>query len=242
SLIAFCIVVQNDDVNVYDYRSDYWRTVPVSNDIAVKHGWRNTKLLKAYSQGHGNLTASVSYPGGADDKKEIITVAQEVMVCDQVKFTLGNEGVVILLPWAPGVLQDAKLKAVGGCAKAVSDYKWLSSDISTVSVSASGTIQAKKPGKATIKVISVYDSLNYDEVLVEVSIPSSMVMLHNFPVETVVGSHLQAAVTMKTSNGAFFYRCDAFNSLIKWKAGSESFVVVNASQESSYLETVPNSQ
>jgi nuclear pore complex protein Nup210 len=42
--------------------------------------------------------------------------------------------------------------------------------------------------------------------------------------------------------GAFFYRCDAFNSLIKWKAGSESFLVVNASQESSYLETVPNSQ
>ncbi|XP_045812556.1 nuclear pore complex protein GP210 isoform X2 [Trifolium pratense] len=235
-------ITENDDVNVYDYRSDCWRTVPVSNDIAFKHGWRNTKLLKAYSQGHGNLTASVSYPGGADDKKEIITVAQEVMVCDQVKFTLGNEGGVILLPWAPGVHQDAKLKAVGGCAKAVSDYKWLSSDISTVSVSASGTIQAKKPGKATIKVISVYDSLNYDEVLVEVSIPSSMVMLHNFHVETVIGSRLQAAVTMKTSNGAFFYRCDAFNSLIKWKAGSESFVVVNASQESSYLETLPNSQ
>jgi nuclear pore complex protein Nup210 len=107
-------VLQNDDVNVYDYRSDYWRTVSVSNDIAVKHGWRNTKLLKAYSQGIGNLTASVSYPGGADDRKEVITVVQEVMVCDQVKFTLGNESGVILLPWAPGVHQDAKLKAVGG--------------------------------------------------------------------------------------------------------------------------------
>ena len=42
--------------------------------------------------------------------------------------------------------------------------------------------------------------------------------------------------------GAFFYRCDAFNSLIKWKAGSESFVIVDVSQESSYLETVPSSQ
>ncbi|KAL6532745.1 hypothetical protein OROGR_013705 [Orobanche gracilis] len=234
--------MRNDDVNVYDCRSIYWRTVPVSNDIAIKHSWRNIKLLKAYSQGLGNLTASVSYPGGADDKKEVFTVVQEVMVCDQVKFTLGNENGIILLPWTPGVHQDAKLKAVGGCAKAVSDYKWLSSDISTVSVSASGTIHAKKPGKATIKVVSVYDSLNYDEVLVEVSIPSSMVMLHNFPVETVVGSHLRAAVTMKTENGAFFYRCDAFNSLINWKAGSESFVIVNASQELSYLETVPNSQ
>lgn len=28
-----------------------------------------------------------------------------------------------------------------------------------------------------------------------------MVMLHNFPLETVVGSHLQAAVTMKAANG-----------------------------------------
>ncbi|RDX93240.1 Nuclear pore complex protein GP210, partial [Mucuna pruriens] len=80
------------------------------------------------------------------------------------------------------------------------------------------------------------------EVLVEVSVPSSMVMLHNFPVETVVGSHLVAAVTMKAANGAIFYRCDAFNSLIKWKAGSESFVIVNATQELSYLETVQNTQ
>ena len=37
--------------------------------------------------------------------------------------------------------------------------------------------------------------------------------------------------------GAFFYRCSAFNSLIKWKAGSESFVIVNSTQELSYLET-----
>jgi nuclear pore complex protein Nup210 len=38
-------------------------------------------------------------------------------------------------------------------------------------------------------------------VVIEVSIPSSMAILHSFPVETVVGSHLQAAVTMKASNG-----------------------------------------
>ncbi|KAI5404961.1 hypothetical protein KIW84_051933 [Lathyrus oleraceus] len=119
------------------------------NDIALKHGWRNTKILKAYSPGLGNLAASVNYLGGANDKKETITVVQEIM--------------------------DAEIKVVGGCAKATSDFKWSSSDISTASVSAS---------------------------------------------ETVVGSHLQAAVTMKTTNGAFFYRCDAFNSWIKWKAGT----------------------
>jgi hypothetical protein len=42
-------------------------------------------------------------------------------------------------------------------------------------------------------------------VVIEVSIPSSMVMLHSFPVETVVGSHLEAAVTMKASSGNAIY-------------------------------------
>lgn len=37
--------------------------------------------------------------------------------------------------------------------------------MSIVSVSASGVVQAKKPGKATIKVLSVFDSCNYDEVM-----------------------------------------------------------------------------
>lgn len=37
--------------------------------------------------------------------------------------------------------------------------------MSTVSVSASGVVQAKKPGKATIRVLSVFDSFNYDEVI-----------------------------------------------------------------------------
>ncbi|RYR07176.1 hypothetical protein Ahy_B05g074493 isoform E [Arachis hypogaea] len=234
-------ITENDDIKVYDDHK-YFKTFLVSNDIAVKHGWRNSKILKAYSPGLGKFTASLTYPAGADNKKEIITVVQEIMVCDQVMFTLENENRTILLPWAPGVYQDVELKAIGGCAKAVSDYKWLSSDTSTVSVSAFGIVQAKKPGKATIKVFSIYDSLNYDEVLVEVSIPSSMVVLHNFPVETVVGSHLQAAVTMKAANGAFFYRCNVFNSLIKWKAGSESFVIVNSTRDLSYLETATNTQ
>lgn len=36
---------------------------------------------------------------------------------------------------------------------------------------------------------------------IEVAVPSSMVMLPYFPVETVVGSHLQASLAMKASNG-----------------------------------------
>ncbi|KAI5401448.1 hypothetical protein KIW84_066060 [Lathyrus oleraceus] len=35
---------------------------------------------------------------------------------------------------------DVEIKAVGGCAKATSDLKWSSSDISTASVSASKTV------------------------------------------------------------------------------------------------------
>lgn len=39
------------------------------------------------------------------------------------------------------------------------------------------------------------------QVIVEVSTPATMVMLPNFPVETVVGSYLKAAVTLKVSTG-----------------------------------------
>lgn len=52
-----------------------------------------------------------------------------------------------------------------GCAKTSSDYKWFSSDMATVSIAASGVVQAKKPGKATVKVVSIFDSFNYDEVI-----------------------------------------------------------------------------
>ncbi|KAL4333569.1 hypothetical protein GQ457_07G002330 [Hibiscus cannabinus] len=50
-----------------------------------------------------------------------------------------------------------------GCAKASSDYKWFSSDTTVVSVTTYGVVQAKRPGKATVKVVSSFDSFNYDE-------------------------------------------------------------------------------
>uniref|UniRef100_A0A5B7BTW7 BIG2 domain-containing protein n=1 Tax=Davidia involucrata TaxID=16924 RepID=A0A5B7BTW7_DAVIN len=230
---------ESDDVILHDNQSKYWNTFRVSDSIAVKHRWWNSRILKATSCGLGKLTATLSYSSGHHEAKEVLKVVQEVMVCNQVMFSMDKRTDVsrsILLPWAPAVYQEVELKATGGCAKALSDYKWFSSDMATVSVSASGVVQAKKPGKATIKVVSIFDPLNYDEVVVEVSIPSSIVMLPNFPVETVVGSHLQAAVTMKASNGAYFYRCDAFSSSIRWKAGSESFAIVNATVESFVLD------
>lgn len=87
-----------------------------------------------------------------------------------------------------------KLKAIGGCAKSSSGYKWFSLDMATVSVSASSVIKAKKSGKAAVKVVSIFYPFNYDEVVVEVVLPSSMVILQNIPIETIV---LQATVTMK---------------------------------------------
>ncbi|CAB4305668.1 unnamed protein product [Prunus armeniaca] len=235
-------ITESDDIKLSNNQSDYWRLFPVSDDIAIKHGWQNSIILKATSQGQDKLTASLTYFSGLNETKEVLKVAQEVMVCDQVKFSLDKSDAspTIFLPWAPAIYQEVELQATGGCAKASSDYNGFSSDMGIVSVSASGVAQAKKPGKATIKVLSIFDSFNYDEVVVEVSVPASMVMLRNFPVETVVGQHLQAAVTMKASNGAYFYRCDAFSSFIKWKAGSESFLIVNTTGESPALDSLGN--
>ena len=40
--------------------------------------------------------------------------------------------------------------------------------------------------------------------------------------------------------GAYFYKCDAFSSFIKWKAGSESFIIVNATGEKPVLDMLEN--
>ncbi|XVF14043.1 hypothetical protein REPUB_Repub09cG0022600 [Reevesia pubescens] len=236
-------ITENDEIEFYDNQYGYWKIIPVLEPIASRYSWRSARLLNATSEGLGKLTASLVYYNGHHDTKEVLKVAQEVIVCDQVRFSLENvsgKSQIIRLPWAPAIFQEMELKATGGCAKASSDYKWFSSDVTVISVTAYGVVQAKKPGKATVKVVSSFDSFNYDEVVVEVSIPSSMVLLQNFPVETVVGSHLPAAVTMKASNGAYFSRCDAFHSFIKWKAGSESFIVANATGEAPVIEKQEN--
>lgn len=51
-----------------------------------------------------------------------------------------------------------------GCGNSLEDYKWFSSNVAVVSVSTFGSIQAKRPGQAIIRVVSVFDSANYDEV------------------------------------------------------------------------------
>ncbi|KAI6671315.1 hypothetical protein NL676_006200 [Syzygium grande] len=234
-------ITESDDLNLYDHHSENWEISLVSDDIMVERGWRNSRILKAATPGLGKLTASLAYSGGSPGSKEVLKIVQEVMVCDKVKIILDKRSATsdgIMLPWGPAIYQEAQLKAVGGCAKVATDFKWFSSDTAILSVSTSGVVQAKKPGKSTIKVLSVYDSFNYDEVIVEVSTPATMVMLPNFPVETVVGSYLKAAVTLKVSTGSHFYKCDAFDSFIKWKAVSESFIIVNETGETTKVQNI----
>ncbi|KAL9154800.1 hypothetical protein ABFS82_10G140800 [Erythranthe guttata] len=222
-------ITANDEivVDLAHWGQFFCNILPVSVRVANKNKYR---LLIAYSSGSEKLIATLAYRTGHGIKKEVLKVSQEFTVCNQIEFVkerAGNCFNRILLPWVPGVYQEFQLKANGGCAVFSSHYKWLSLDAAVVSVSASGIVRARKPGNATIRVMSIFDPLNYDEMVVEVSVPSSLVILPIFPVEVPVGSHLQASVTLRASSGAYFHACDAFGSYIRWKTESESFVIVN---------------
>ncbi|CAN4080170.1 unnamed protein product [Withania somnifera] len=212
---------------LHDDPSEIWSIIPSSNRGGEKG---ISRILKTLSYGLGKLTASLTYSSEHEETKEVLKVVQEVMVCDQVMFSMEGVSGSITLPWAPGVYQELELKVTGGCAVVSGDYRWFSSDMAIVSVSAFGIVQAKRPGKVTIKAVSVFDSLNYDEIVVEVRLPSSMIFLPNFPVETPVGSYLRAAVTLKTLDGDLFYKCDAFAPPIKWKSGNDAFIVVESGE------------
>ncbi|KAL3629180.1 hypothetical protein CASFOL_026402 [Castilleja foliolosa] len=227
-------MTDNDEIMFHDdSRDEFWNILPFSEDVFAK---KNYRILNANLRGLGKLTATLTYSAGHDTSKEVVKVVQEITICDPVQFFLeddnnNNVSRRILLPWVQGVYQELELKVNGGCAVSSNDYKWFSSDMAVLSVSVSGVVQAKKPGKATIRAVSLFDPLNYDEMIIEVSSPHSMVVLPNFPVETTVGSHLQVSVTLKASSGAFFYACDAFRSFIRWNTESDSFVIANTTEE-----------
>ncbi|GAB2264624.1 hypothetical protein Droror1_Dr00028013 [Drosera rotundifolia] len=232
-------ITENEEVKLHYDQSDCLESYPVLDAKIVKYGWRNSRILHATSLGLGQLSVSLTCSCGHPGDKQRVDVIQEVMVCDQVKLRRVPQksgSSIIILPWAPGVYQEVELEPVGGCASSHGDYNWFSSDMEIVTVSDSGVLRAKKLGRATVKVISAFSSLNFDEVMVEVLPPSSMVMLPYFPVEVVVGSYLQAAVTMKASTGDYFFRCDAFRTSIKWNTGSESFMIVNSTTIASSMD------
>ncbi|KAG1358954.1 hypothetical protein COCNU_08G004000 [Cocos nucifera] len=238
---------KNNDLKLESDAPRYWDLFSVSKDVAIKYNWQNSRLLKPVSPGRGYLTASLTYEKGNSEMAEVLQVVQEVNVCNKVKLIFGEDNEysqIIHLPWAPGVYQEAQLKATGGCGKTLQDYKWSSSDKATVSISVSGVVKAKRPGQVIIRVFSVFDSMNYDEVVIEVSVPSSMVMLPIFPVEVVVGTEIQAAVTLKTSTGVYFHRCDAFSSFARWNVFSESecFRVIDKTGKAWPLDMLPHTE
>ncbi|XP_077228958.1 embryo defective 3012 isoform X2 [Tasmannia lanceolata] len=237
-------ITGTDDVKLQYNHSSYWDVFPLPNGIAAKHGWRCSRLIKATSQGLGSLAASLSYHSGNAEKTEVLKIVQDVMVCDQVKIRMRETNEysrTIHLPWARGVYQEVKLTAVGGCAKSSKDYSWFSFNVAVASVSDAGLVRVNSPGQAIIRVVSVFDSINCDEVVIEVSIPTSMV-LQTFPVEVVVGKQVQATLTMKTFNGNDFYSCDALSSFVRWEvhAGSESFKIVNTVRDMQAFDNLWN--
>ncbi|EPS63976.1 hypothetical protein M569_10806, partial [Genlisea aurea] len=225
-------VTNADDIGLYDNHEHIWSIHSAAFENFTEK--KNCRILEAKSNGLGKITATLNYSTGQDTKSGFLKIVQEVMVCNQVVFILEGDETSsrrILLPWGPGAFQEMELQVSGGCGISSSDYKWISSDTTIASVSASGILQAKRPGTATLKVVSIFDPLNYDETDIEISVPASMVMLPDFPVESPVGSHLQASVTLQTSSGAIFHACDAFRSLIKWETESEFFRIVNMTKE-----------
>lgn len=230
-------------------KSPYWNAFPVPEDVAVAHGWKNCSRLVAISEGQGKLIASLRYYSvdlhEVDQKlsvvpDKVISVVQEVKACEPVKIDFANRNEAsqtLLLPWFPGVHQKIELAAKGGCGETPKDYQWHSSDSGVLSVSASGVFQARRPGRAIIRVVAIVDLLNYDEVAIEVSVPSSMAMLEFLPVEVAVGSQLPAAVTLRSSTGHLYSRCDAFNSFIRWQffGAVHTFDVLNGTSWESFL-------
>ena len=49
----------------------YWDTFIIPSDIAVKEDWKIYQLIKATSQGLGNVTASLAYHTGNAERTEV---------------------------------------------------------------------------------------------------------------------------------------------------------------------------
>ncbi|KAF3793671.1 Nuclear pore complex protein [Nymphaea thermarum] len=237
-------ITEKENLDLLFKKSAHWDISHVPDDIAVRHGWRNSSRIKALSKGVVSLSASLTFHDVQLVKPKFLTVEQEVIICDHVKIIL-QETIyptkLIRLPWVPNVYQDFQLTASGGCAQASKDYHWFSSDVGVVSVSSTGVVRAISPGRAVIKVVSSFDLLNYDEVVIVVSIPSSIVMIQNFPVEVEVGGYIVAAATLTAEDGTWFtiditffgssyyHRCDAFSSSTRWEVfgDAEPFKITN---------------
>ncbi|XP_062193278.1 nuclear pore complex protein GP210 [Phragmites australis] len=240
-------ITKENELKMESSTVEFWNLSQVSNDSIGSYEVLTSRLLSPVSQGKGNLVASLTYRTEASGPAKVLNLLQEVNVCSKVK-AFWDEGLensnVIHLPWVPGVYQKVELKAIGGCGKTRDDYKLFSSDERVASVSDSCIVRAEKPGQAVIRVVSVFDFLNFDEIIVEVSTPSMLSILPVFPVEVPVGTRLHTAVALKTFNGHSFSRCDHFNAFIRWSllSENESFQILNTTEASSIKDLKHNSR
>ncbi|KAJ1288978.1 hypothetical protein BS78_02G130300 [Paspalum vaginatum] len=231
-------ITEENELKLESSTKEFWNLSQMPGSSIGSYEVQTSRLLSPVSQGKGHLVASLTYLTEASGPAKVLKLMQEVNVCSKVK-AFWDEGLdssdILHLPWVPGVYQEVELKAIGGCGKTLDDYKLFSSDDDVVSVSDSRIVRAKKPGQATIRVVSTFDFLNFDEIIVEVSIPTVLSILPVFPVEVPVGTRLHAAAALKTSNGYSFSRCDHFNAFIRWSLLSEtdSFHILNTAEASS---------
>lgn len=63
--------MQSDDIKLYYDQTDSWKLFPVSDDTEIRYGWKNSRFLKATSQGLGKLTATLSYFSQYNKMKEV---------------------------------------------------------------------------------------------------------------------------------------------------------------------------
>ncbi|CAL5090263.1 unnamed protein product [Urochloa decumbens] len=238
-------ITEENELKLESSTMELWNLSQVPESSIGSYEVQTSRLLSPVSQGKGHLVASLTYLTEASGPAKVLKIVQEVNVCSKVK-AFWDEGLensnVIHLPWVPGVYQEVELKATGGCGKTLDDYKLFSSDEDVASVSDSRIVRAKKPGQAVIRVVSAFDFLNFDEITVEVSIPSLLSILPVFPVEVPVGTRLHAAAALKTSNGHSFSRCDHFDAFIRWSllSDNESFHILNTAEVSS-IEDIKHS-
>ncbi|KAF8692700.1 hypothetical protein HU200_039534 [Digitaria exilis] len=228
-------IAEENELKLESSTMEFWSLSQVPDSYIGPCEVQTCRLLSPVSQGKGHLVASLVYLTEASEPAKVLKIVQEVNVCNKVQAfwddRLENSN-VIHLPWVPGVYQEVELKAIGGCGKTLDDYKLISSDEDVASVSDSRIVHAKKPGQAVIRVVSAFDFLNFDEIIVEVSIPSVLSILPVFPVEVPVGNQLHAAAELKTSNGHSFSRCDKFNAFIRWSllSDTDSFHILSTAE------------
>ncbi|KAJ7521110.1 hypothetical protein O6H91_19G038600 [Diphasiastrum complanatum] len=243
STIRPLYLTQDNELELFFRQLPYWDAIPIPEDVASEQGWRNASLIHALSEGDGTLAAVLALENGIGDEnlddlafhiKQVFRVDQAMKVCSPVKIILGSDfdGMrSFILPWVPGVSQAYHLRAESGCGGKATDYLWTSSDPSVATVSTQGVVKSQGPGKAFVQAAYHENSLNVDEVMVEVEIPWSIKPLQGLTVEAEVGYLFPVAVTLLTDSGEHFSACDAFNGIINWSIseGDGKFLLMDSS-------------